>query len=144
MNIERSIQGGASISQSLDAVLSTNYYRSALSPNSSADRHAVRRFVMEPLLLAKELLNEKGLTCNVVGWIHPGDDHPHDPEKSKILYPGLPGDVIIQHSMVDYTNWTLTSDHPLIGASGVNLLLICRKRDWKKKIFLPGIVMGSK
>jgi hypothetical protein len=79
----------------------------------------VRRYVMEPLLIAKNLLDNKVLDSNVVGWIEPHPQHTDDVEAASITFPDEDGSgpsIMLRKANVDYTKWTLTNDHTLVGA----------------------------
>lgn len=92
-----------------DAILATNHYRQKY-PTSLSEDVALRRYVMEPLLIAKRCLDNKKLPCNVVGW---PQSHGSDPVED---YPDQAEDILIRNSHLDYTKWTLTNDDTLIGA----------------------------
>lgn len=92
-----------------DAILATNHYRQKY-PTSLSEDVALRRYVMEPLLIAKRCLDNNGLPCNVVGW---PQSHGSDPVE---VYPDQAEDILIRNSHLDYTKWTLTNDDTLIGA----------------------------
>ena len=83
---------------------------------SEYGRQWLRRPVMEPLLVAKERLNNKSLDVNVVGWAGYIQD---DPAERDIAYPtkdSTDAAVMLVKAEVDYSKWTLTNDHTLLGA----------------------------
>ncbi|EXJ96200.1 hypothetical protein A1O1_01326 [Capronia coronata CBS 617.96] len=79
------------------------------------EKQWMRRYVMEPLLMVKENLQQKKLPCNVVGWVEPDPANPSDPKLAEIPFPGEDEAIMIRKSIVDYTDWTLTNDHTLVG-----------------------------
>lgn len=81
-------------------------YTSLELPNRST-----RRYVMEPLLIAKDCLQRHGLDANVIGWIGPA----RSLNAQEIPFPGQDKSIMIRNSEVDYTKWTLTNDTTLVG-----------------------------
>lgn len=77
---------------------------------SGNERKWLRRYLMEPLLIAKDKLDGNGLDSNIAGWIYPFDEisfpQPDNIDQSIMLHKEKP----------DYTKWTLTNDHTIIGA----------------------------
>ncbi|KIW50697.1 hypothetical protein PV05_09485 [Exophiala xenobiotica] len=82
----------------------------------SGDRRWLRRYVMEPLLVARKCLSAAKLDSNVIGWISLDPQYPRDPTKAEIQFPKEGEDTMIRKGLVDYTEWTLTNDHTLVGA----------------------------
>lgn len=81
-----------------------------------SDKTHLRRYVLEPLLIAKECFDNANLNCNVVGWMERDDADPRDLERAKIPFPSQPSDVMIRQGDMDYSQWTVTNDFTLIGA----------------------------
>ncbi|EXJ65276.1 hypothetical protein A1O7_01617 [Cladophialophora yegresii CBS 114405] len=79
----------------------------------------VRRYVMETLLIAKNLLGDRGLEANVVGWIEPHPQRRDEVAAASIAFPDEDGcdvSIVLRKANVGYTKWTLTNDHTLAGA----------------------------
>ncbi|KIX94032.1 uncharacterized protein Z520_10369 [Fonsecaea multimorphosa CBS 102226] len=79
----------------------------------------VRRYVAEPLLVAQDRLDRQGLHSNVVGWLEPDPHNRDSHEASKIPLTAQNSTderVVLRKSLIDYTEWTLTNDHTVIGA----------------------------
>jgi hypothetical protein len=76
----------------------------------------LRRYVMEPLLIARECFDHAKLDTNVVGWVEPDPQRRNDPGSARIPYPDQEDGIVLRKSAVDYTKWTLTNDHTLVGA----------------------------
>ncbi|KIW72105.1 hypothetical protein PV04_00325 [Phialophora macrospora] len=86
---------------------------------SNNEKMWIRRYVMEPLLIAKNLLDRKDLDTNVVGWVEPHPQHTDDVEAATITFPdgdGADASIMLRKANADYTKWTLTNDHTLVGA----------------------------
>lgn len=81
-----------------------------------SEKTHLRRYVLEPLLIAKERFDSANLNCNVVGWMERDDADPRDLELAKIPFPGRPSGVMIRQGDMDYSQWTVTNDFTLIGA----------------------------
>lgn len=87
--------------------------------------NVLRRYLLEPLLIAKDTLNTAGCKVNVVGisWAaRYGVPTTHFEST-----PG--GDICVSRTGADYTQWTLTDDGSLIGATKGEL-----------RAALPGVV----
>jgi hypothetical protein len=100
---------------STDVVFNTLHFRQKF-PTGLSNGYAVRRYVMEPVLIAKKCFESMKLPCNVVGWTQSDVASPGNHEVARLVYPDQPGDVLIRNSLVDYSKWTLTNDDTLIGA----------------------------
>lgn len=92
-----------------DAIFETNHYHQKY-PTSLLENGVLRRYVMEPLLIAKHYLDNQNLPCNTVGWAQSDGETPVED------YPNQPDNILIRNSALDYTKWTLTNDDTLIGA----------------------------
>ncbi|OAG37746.1 hypothetical protein AYO21_07989 [Fonsecaea monophora] len=79
----------------------------------------IRRYVAEPLLIAQDRLDKQGLLSNVVGWVEPDPCNRDSHEASKITLPNhnsTDEKALLRTSLIDYTEWTLTNDHTVVGA----------------------------
>ncbi|KAK5064432.1 hypothetical protein LTR84_000265 [Exophiala bonariae] len=92
-----------------DAILETNHYHLKY-PTSLQKSDVLRRYVMEPLLIAKRGLDINALPCNAVGWAQSNG------QTSVEVYPNQLENILIRNTSLDYTKWTLTNDDTLIGA----------------------------
>ncbi|KIW12301.1 hypothetical protein PV08_09578 [Exophiala spinifera] len=95
----------------------------------TGDKQYLRRYVMEPLLMAQKCLNTACLDSNVVGWVEPDRDYPADPSKAEIPFPGADKDVLVRSAVADYSKWTLTNDYTLVGALKSQLGNTLQKRN---------------
>ncbi|OAP55126.1 hypothetical protein AYL99_10826 [Fonsecaea erecta] len=79
----------------------------------------VRRYVAEPLLIARNCFDRQGLHSSVVGWLEP-DPHCRDShEAAKIpltKHHHADEGAVLRKSLIDYTEWTMTNDHTVVGA----------------------------
>ncbi|KEF63149.1 uncharacterized protein A1O9_01125, partial [Exophiala aquamarina CBS 119918] len=100
---------------STDVIFNTLHFRQKFPTTLSANRNAVRRYVMEPLLMAKERFQHVELPCNVVGWAQPDGFSPGNHELSRLAYPDQHESILIRNSDLDYSHWTVTNDDTLIG-----------------------------
>lgn len=101
---------------STDVIFNTLHFRQKFPTGLSGNGYAVRRYVMEPLLIAKNCLESMKMTCNVIGWTQSDISSPGNHEVARLVYPDQPSNVLIRNSLVDYGEWTLTNDDTLIGA----------------------------
>ncbi|ETI29245.1 hypothetical protein G647_01698 [Cladophialophora carrionii CBS 160.54] len=102
-----------------DLTCQTKQFKGMGFIRSDNGRMWVRRYVMEPLLIARDLLGDRGLGANVVGWVEPHPEWRDDIEVATITFPdrsGCDASTILRRANVDYTKWTLTNDHTLVGA----------------------------
>ncbi|KAI1619430.1 hypothetical protein EDD37DRAFT_217138 [Exophiala viscosa] len=97
-----------------DVVCEAALHRDMFVSSISRGKQWLRRYVMEPLLVARRCLESAGLNCNAIGWIEPGF-HPLDDCKEALIS-SASGSIILRSSNVDYTAWTITNDHTLVGA----------------------------
>ncbi|KAG9783865.1 hypothetical protein KCU88_g2899, partial [Aureobasidium melanogenum] len=98
-----------------DIVCANGLHHGQFVTKTSNDKQWIRPYVMEPLLIAKDRLQKAGFTTHVIGLIEPDPASPNDPQKSEIPFPAKDKTIMIRKSTVDYSNWTLTNDHTLIG-----------------------------
>ncbi|KIW26470.1 uncharacterized protein PV07_09563 [Cladophialophora immunda] len=101
-----------------DIVCTSNLHKGMFFNKVEKGKQWVRRYVVEPLLIAQDRLGKQGLPSNVVGWLEPDPNNRHCPEAAKILLPNhdcTDERVVLRKSMIDYTEWTLTNDHTVIG-----------------------------
>lgn len=101
---------------STDVIFNTLHFRQKFPTTLSANRYAVRRYVMEPLFIAKERFQHMKLPCNVVGWAQSDLSNPGNHELSRLAYPDQPENILIRNIALDYSQWTVTNDDTLIGA----------------------------
>ncbi|KIV77517.1 hypothetical protein PV11_09307 [Exophiala sideris] len=99
-----------------DVVCRRELHRDMFVSSVSGGRQWLRRYVMEPLLVAKRCLESAQLSCNAIGWMEPDPHHLDDSETADVSYPGKGRDVMMRSSNTDYSQWTITNDHTLIGA----------------------------
>ncbi len=102
-----------------DLTCDERLYKGMGFARSSNGKQWVRRYVMEPLLVAKGVLEENGLGISVVGWTEPHSELRDGVEGAEVAFPNrndAPGDVMLRRAQLDYEKWTLTNDHTIIGA----------------------------
>jgi hypothetical protein len=99
-----------------DIICNRNLHLGMFANKFSNGRQWLRRYVMEPLLVARKCLRAAMLDSNVTGWISLDRQYPKDPTKAEIQFSKEGKDIMIRRSVVDYTKWTLTNDHTLVGA----------------------------
>ncbi|KAL6250702.1 hypothetical protein RBB50_003005 [Rhinocladiella similis] len=93
-----------------------NLHREMYANLINKDKQYLRRYVMEPLLVAQKCLNTACLDSNVVGWVEPDKDYPTDPSKAELRFPGTGQNILVRRAVADYSKWTLTNDYTLVGA----------------------------
>lgn len=99
-----------------DVVCQNGLHHGNFVTKVSQGKQWIRRYVMEPLLMVKECLQKAQLPCNVIGWVEPDPSNLNNPQKAEIPFPGKGEHAMMRKSIVDYTYWTVTNDHTLIGA----------------------------
>jgi hypothetical protein len=102
-----------------DLVCRLYQHKGMFSAKSTKNKRGLRRYVMEPLLIAKQCLAQKGLPSNVVGWIETNPSQRDNPEAARISWPqeeSTDDSVMLRNALVDYSKWTLVNDHTIVGA----------------------------
>ena len=80
-------------------------------------RSRLRRCIMEPLLIAKDRLDEGGLPVNAVGWAGT-NTHSGTNKTQNVPFPteaSTDETVMLTKAKLDYSRWSLTNDHTLPG-----------------------------
>ena len=96
------------------------------------DGKIIRRYVMEPLLIAQQALAKAGLNnVQVIGWTDTSQTRSHcpecggnrntDPDHYTTKYKAYGTDALLRSMVVDYNKWMLTNDYTLVSVRRAEL-----------------------